>query len=345
MSVKLKSLVLVLLLLPLLIYEILNYFQLPDTSAEPVGTEIIIPRGASLTRIADSLKSHGLIEQKSLFIFWAKSLGYEASLKSGLYLVPDKLNYPQLCTFLATTKPEDINVRLIEGWSTRRILEEISWRLNLDFHALDTLSRDAGFCAQLGIEGDDLSGYLLPDTYSFPLGISAQEVLRYLVRQTLQIFSADSVNAQLKSRGLSRRQIIIMASIIEGEAMLDKERATIASVYWNRIKRGIRLQADPTIQFLLGGKPRRLLYKDLKIDSPYNTYKYKGLPPGPINNPGKSSIYAAIFPAKTDYIFFVARGDGSHVFSRTAREHAAAKAAFNKVRREVARQKRYKRGT
>lgn len=119
------------------------------------------------------------------------------------------------------------------------------------------------------------------------------------------------------------------------EAIFDEERATIASVYFNRLKKGMPLQADPTIQFILDGPPRRLLLKDLEIDSPYNTYKYYGLPPGPINNPGKKSILATIFAEDTNYLYFVARGDGRHTFSNTLKEHNRAKLAFDKVRKEV----------
>jgi len=135
-------------------------------------------------------------------------------------------------------------------------------------------------------------------------------------------------------------QILTLASIIEGEAIFDEEREIISSVYHNRLNRRIKLQADPTIQYILDGPPRRLLYKDLEIDSPYNTYKYYGLPPGPISNPGKKSILAAIYPAATKYIYFVAKGDGRHVFSTNASDHQKAKAQFDRIRREVNRQKR-----
>jgi len=135
-------------------------------------------------------------------------------------------------------------------------------------------------------------------------------------------------------------KILTLASIVEGEAIFDDERAVIASVYYNRLKKRIKLQADPTIQYILQGPPRRLLLKDLAIDSPYNTYMYYGLPPGPISNPGKNSIMAAIYPAKTDYLYFVARGDGRHTFSKTAAEHQRAKQQFDQVRREVYRKKR-----
>ena len=131
----------------------------------------------------------------------------------------------------------------------------------------------------------------------------------------------------------------------EGEAIYDKERAIISGVYHNRLNIGMRLQADPTIQYIINDSPRRLLNKDLKIKSPYNTYLNKGLPPGPINNPGIESIKAALYPAKTDYIYFVARGDGYHTFSRTKEEHNIAKKKFQKIRRELKRQQAKKGNT
>ena len=147
---------------------------------------------------------------------------------------------------------------------------------------------------------------------------------------------------KLNEMSFTPHQVLTLASIIEGEALLDEERPVIASLYHNRLKRGMKLQADPTIQYIIKGPPRRLLIKDLKIDSPYNTYIYKGLPPGPINNPGEASIRATIFPADTNYLYMVAVGDGSHTFSRTLSEHNKAKEAFDKVRREVARERKNK---
>lgn len=342
MSGKKKSLLIVLFLLPLLVFKIFYYFKVPGENEKTVHrTELIIPRGALLTQIADSLHRHGLIEQTKLFLLWAKTLGFETKIKAGLFQIPDGLNYPQLVRFLAEAKPEDIRVTLIEGWSTEEILHQLNKRLRLNVSVLDSLVRDAGFCRQLGVEAGNLTGYLLPDTYAFPFGINEEQVLRYLVKRTTALFKPDSVKARLKETKYSMHQILTLASIVEGEAMIDAERPVIASVYWNRLRRGMRLQADPTIQFILKDGPRRLLYKDLEIDSPYNTYRYSGLPPGPINNPGRASVLAALFPAQTKFIYFVAKGDGSHVFSRTSSEHIRAKAAFDRVRRDEARKKYY----
>jgi UPF0755 protein len=177
----------------------------------------------------------------------------------------------------------------------------------------------------------------LPETYLFSYGMREGEIIHRLVDSTLSIFQSDSVQWQMQKLGMDMHEILTMASIIEGEVVVDSERVLVSSVYHNRLKRKWHLAADPTIQYIIPGPPRRLLNKDLEIDSPYNTYKYIGLPPGPINNPGKKSIMAALFPADTRYLYFVATGDGGHRFSQTASEHAYWKEKFDQVRREVRR--------
>ena len=134
---------------------------------------------------------------------------------------------------------------------------------------------------------------------------------------------------------LTQHQIVTLASIIEGEAIYDSERPIISAVYHNRLKRGMKLQADPTVQYIIKDGPRRLLNKDLKIKSLYNTYLYQGLPPGPINSPGLESLKAALYPEKNDFFYFVAKGDGYHTFSKNERDHERAKRAFQRVRRKV----------
>jgi UPF0755 protein len=149
----------------------------------------------------------------------------------------------------------------------------------------------------------------------------------------------------MKELGMDEKEIITLASIIEGEAIYDRERPVISGVYHNRLNIGMRLQADPTIQYIIEGSPRRLLNKDLKIKSPYNTYLNEGLPPGPINNPGIESIKAALYPVETDYLYFVAKGDGYHTFSRTKEEHNIAKRKFQKIRRQLKKQQSKKDNT
>ena len=153
-----------------------------------------------------------------------------------------------------------------------------------------------------------------------------------IVKEFQQVFN-DDLRERAEQIGLTVNEVLTMASIIEGEAIFDSERAIIAAVYFNRLQKRMLLQADPTIQYIIKDGPRRLSLSDLKIDSPYNTYLYRGLPPGPICNPGKASILAVLYPDDNNYLFFVARSDGYHTFSTTIEEHNQAKREFQKVRR------------
>ncbi len=323
------------LLIPFLIYGLVKYCRLPGSLNEKTTVEISIRKGSSFAAFADTLQKKELITHKGLFTLWAKICGLDTRVPAGTFKVPQGLTNPQLILFFKQAKPELISVTLIEGWSTNRILLRLSKRLHLRYSVLDSLAHDSLFLQVFKIPVNDITGYLLPDTYVFASGISEKGVLTFLVKKTLQIFKTDSIRLRMRKLGLNRHQVLTLASIVEGEAVLDRERPVIASVYLNRLRVGMRLQADPTIQFLLPDGPRRLRYRDLKIESPYNTYLHKGLPPGPINNPGKKSILAVLFAPETKYLYFVARGDGSHVFTRTAREHARAKRKLDQIRKKI----------
>lgn len=328
-----------LLLLPLLVVFLIDYFRVPQLTEYSITVPLIIPRGSTVDAIADSLYVSGLVSDKELFILWLTTLDMDRQIKAGYYEIPKGLNYAQLITFLSQSTSKEIKVTLIEGWRIEDIAEELHHRLQVDKTDFISLTRDTSFISELGIHAPNLEGYLLPDTYFFYWGVDAKSVIQYLVEQCLDLFD-DKAMEQIQRFNLNIHQTLTLASIIEGEAIYDDERDIISSVYHNRLKRRIKLQADPTIQYILDGPPRRLLLKDLEIDSPYNTYKYYGLPPGPISNPGKKSILAAIYPAHTNYIYFVARGDGRHTFSRNATEHQQAKEEFDKIRRDVRRKKR-----
>ena len=186
----------------------------------------------------------------------------------------------------------------------------------------------------LKIESESLEGYLYPDTYFFYDGIDEESVIKRLVKE-FQVFWSDSNIAMANNMNFSQHEILTLASIIEGEAIYDSERPVISAVYHNRLKKGMKLQADPTVQYVIKDGPRRLLNKDLRIKSPYNTYLYKGLPPGPINSPGFMSLHAALYPKENDYLYFVAKGDGYHTFSKNEKDHERAKRAFQRVRKKV----------
>jgi UPF0755 protein len=193
------------------------------------------------------------------------------------------------------------------------------------------LVRNKEYARSLGIDADTLEGYLFPDTYYFPKGIKLEDIPRKMVQRYKTVF-VDSYRSRAKELGFTEQQIITLASIVEKEAKVLSERKLIAAVYYNRLKLGMKLQADPTAVYGTKAWITKITANDLKRKSPYNTYLHKGLPPGPIANPGEGAILAALYPEKVDYLFFVAQGDGSHYFSKdySAHEKAVNRYKWNK---------------
>ena len=196
------------------------------------------------------------------------------------------------------------------------------------------LSSDKLFLRKLNINAPTIEGYLLPDTYYFYENVSPEEVLIRLNNEMEKLFD-DQAKLQMKKLGLTKNEILTLASLVDGESNKVSEFRRIAGVYYNRIKKRIKLQADPTIQYLIRNKRKynKIYYKYLEIDSPYNTYKNYGLPPTPINNPGRDAVLAALYPEKHSLLFFVADGTGGHVFSKTSREHKRNVAKYRRWRR------------
>ena len=204
--------------------------------------------------------------------------------------------------------------------------------MNLDSTKITILCKDSNFIKSNDINESSLEGYLFPDTYFFYVGEKPKSILKHLIKMNKSFWTKNHL-LQSKKLNLSKHQVLTLASIIEGEAIYDSERAKISAVYHNRLNIGMRLQADPTIQYIIPDSPRRLLNKDLKIKSPYNTYLNWGLPPGPINSPGKNSILAALYPEHNDFLYFVATGDGYHTFTTNEKDHNKAKRKLQKLRR------------
>jgi len=204
----------------------------------------------------------------------------------------------------------------------------LSERLSVDSSAVVSLAADSGLLATLDIPS--LEGYLFPETYFFPWGTHALEAVSEMVAMYRTM--TDTVWPRELPLGLTRAGVIKLASIIEAETKVDSERVLVASVYSNRLRADIKLDADPTVIYGLGGIDRPLLKKDIEKDSPYNTYLHKGLPPTPINSPGLASIEAALHPQETDYLYFVADNSGGHRFSRTNAEHNRARQEIRRAR-------------
>jgi UPF0755 protein len=298
----------------------------------------IIRRGMSLPQIADSLARQGFIQNPARFIFADKILKWGNQLKAGKYSLPPRASTLALYKLFRSGKAMQQRVTLPEGKTFADFAGILRRTMEIDSAAFVRLAEDSAVAKELEVKAAHLEGYLYPNTYSFVWGVSPREIIRTLVQEFHRHVN-DSLRQRATALDLSLHQVVTLASIIEGEAVVDSERAVISAVYHNRLRQGILLQADPTIQYIVPGPPRRLLNRHLAIDSPYNTYLYPGLPPGPVNNPGIASIRAALYPANVNYIYFVARGDGSHVFSRTLQEHLRAKRDFDLIRARVRREK------
>jgi len=294
--------------------------------------KIVIKKGQTLNQVIDTLYSKGIIPSKRNMKIAAYLLGAEKNIVAGRYEIPNSISYVNLVLLFKEGKCEQpVYVHLYEGITLRALGKVLNDKLLIDSSDVVRLATDQIFIDSLASEQQNnlsltlnsLEGYLLPGDYYFYKDTSPNEVLRKLNAKFVSFFSENLKGSSVFPK-YNFNQVITMASIIQGESKKSEEHKTIAGVYYNRLRLGMKLQADPTIQYALNGKWRRLLYSDLKIESPYNTYKHFGLPPGPINNPGQSAILAALNPEEHNYIFFVADGTGGHTFSENYGKHLLA---------------------
>jgi UPF0755 protein len=309
-------------------------FTYPYIKPKEGSNIIVVSKGSTVKNIVDSLYSKKIIYNKTYFYIATYIKNAQKKLKAGVYKIPSKISYLGLVDiFVKGGENELLVVTIPEGIWLPDLAGLLSRKMGLDSTKIMELSYDSKFIKSMGIEAKSLEGYLLPETYFFDKMMDEKSVLQFLVRQNEKIF--DSLNlAKMKKLNMTRHEILTLASIIDGESNKFDEFAKISSVYHNRLKRGMMLQADPTIQYLLRAeRPKRILFKHLEIKSPYNTYKNYGLPPSPINNPGKQAILAAINPLNTNYYYFVADTDGRHKFATTLSEHNRNVAIYRQMQR------------
>ena len=307
----------------------ISWIFLPFYSAAPIN--VVIPPGADSYRIARILYQQKVIKNKFLFILLSKILNWEKTLKAGKY----EFTSSNMIDVLRKLREGGIKISRVtipEGlpkWDIAEILETEEIIKKDKFLALvdnpASLKKDFFFLSSV----KNLEGYLYPDTYYFIKEENQQEVIRkFLFRfQEIVLPIYEKKDPQ---DNLSLEEVIILASIIEKEAQVSSEKPIIAAVFRNRLRKGMKLRADPTIKYALGDFRTRLTYRELNASSPYNTYLHYGLPPGPICNPGKDSIYAVLHPANVNYLYFVAKGDGTHKFSKTYEEHLKAVYKYQK---------------
>ena len=285
----------------------------------PVRFEIA--RGESLEQITDSLYDQGIIPNRTSMKVAAFLYGAEKRIRAGRYEIPNGLSYLDLIELFLYGKADYlVNIKLYDGSRIKSMAATLKVNAFIDSASFVNECNDRSFLDSLGLDYPTIEGYLLPQQYPIYERSSAREVIKKIYNGFKNYFS-DSLKARAKELGYSVHDIVTLASIIEGETKKKQEMPVIAEVYYNRLKRGMKLEADPTVQYLIAGKWRRLLYQDLKTNSPYNTYMNYGLPPGPINNPGKPALLAALYPDNNNYLYFVADGNGGHKFSSTYSEH------------------------
>ncbi|ETX08015.1 endolytic transglycosylase MltG [Candidatus Entotheonella palauensis] len=300
------------------------YFQTP-AAPEAEEQTVTIAAGSTLRQIADGLANHGLIRHRAMFIAYVTWWQPGPHLQAGEYILRASMSPAQIADTLRQGKVRHYSLTIPEGLTVREIAAIVAEQQFGDAATIRTLMTDAAFIASLDLETASLEGYLFPDTYHLPRSISEKALLTLMV-DTLRKNYTNEIAARAEQLGLTQHKVLTLASLIEKEAQVDDERPLISAVYHNRLRKGMRLQCDPTVIYALGERfDGNIRKRDLQIDSPYNTYRYAGLPPGPIANAGRRSLEAAVNPAPADYFYFVATGsNGQHKFSRTLQEHNRA---------------------
>ncbi len=295
------------------------FLILPPTSSEEI-VNFEVPVGSSSQTIAKRLVEQNLIRSEYAFRLIVKHRGTGKRLRAGTYTlqrnmalwhIVDEFEKGQV-NLVCWTVPEGLTVSAIaELWETTGYGAAAAFREAAESECL---------LEQFGLQDKSVEGYLFPNTYKFAKGTTAEQAVEMMLEEFKQRWT-EKFDEDAQNLGLTQHEVVTLASVIEKEAQVKSERPRIAGVFHNRLKKKWRLQADPTVLYALGNPKRLLTRADLKVDSPYNTYAHRGLPPGPIANPGIGSIIAALRPEKTDYFYFVAIGEGKHHFSKTLSEH------------------------
>ena len=284
---------------------------------------VIVPRGATLRVAAESLARAGVVQNATAFRLYGMMRGSDRSIRAGTYVFKRGISWGDVLDDLRGGKGLEQAITIPEGWSLIQIVPQLARVLEVPVDSVQAAVRDTALLHRLDVPTPTLEGYLFPDTYVFPDGTTARAAVRVMVERFERVWQPEW-NARLQALAMSRHDVMALASIVEKEARLPEERPVIAAVYLNRLKAGMLLQADPTVQYALGKHVARVFYKDLEVESPYNTYKHTGLPPGPIASPGKPSIVAALNPANVPYTYFVAHPDGHHEFTTSFSAHSIA---------------------
>lgn len=292
-------------------------------SATGEAVRVTVAPGAAFEAVVRELVEAGLVRRAWTLEFFARATRQDRQVQRGTYEFTRGTPALDILRRLVEGDVLAVRVAVLEGftmWQVAAALEPAG----VDSTAMMAAMRDPDLVRALKVPTETLEGYLFPDTYEVPFGSDARDIVAQMLTRFHGVWTRE-YDRRAGELGMTRHQVLTLASIVEAEARVPDERPLVAAVYHNRLRIGMKLDADPTVAYAMGGYRGRLYYKDLAIDSPYNTYRRAGLPPGPIGNPGEGSIRAALYPdASARALYFVARGDGRHEFSETLKEHAAA---------------------
>lgn len=316
--------------------------QTPYKAYSEEETFFTVERGATGGAIGRALEASRIIADARLFRLTLRLRGEEGRIQAGEYRFAEPLSTLEVIDRLTAGEIYTFAVTVPEGLTLAETAEHLAAKGLGEADLLEQAFKDVATIAALDPEAVDLEGYLFPSTYRFPRNPAAKEVAATMVSHFKLIFDGTR-QARARELGLTPREVVTLASVIEKETGKAEERPLIGSVFWNRLERGMSLGSDPTVIYILklrGSYDGNLRRADLALDSPYNTYRYAGLPPGPIASPGAESIDAVLHPAETPYLYFVSKNDGSHHFSKTLREHNNA---VRKYQVEYFRQRRRER--
>ena len=306
----------------------------PDVGPE---LRLAVPQGASLAQVVDSLAARGIVRSPGLFELYARVRGAAPRIKAGHYAMRAPSSWASVVRRLTRGEVLTEPLTVPEGFTLAQIAPRIAALTGASPDAVAASLTRPGLEEALGVPGPGLEGYLFPDTYLFASGVPVETVVAAMATRYGEVWTPER-RARLEASGLTEREAITLASIVQAEARRVDEMPRIAGVYHNRLELGWLLQADPTVLYALGGYRERLLFAaiDSVADNPYNTYAFAGLPPGPIGSPGEAAIDATLAPDDHDFLYFVAWPDGTHVFTRSLAEHNRAVDSARQARRDGA---------
>ncbi len=320
---------LILVLVVIILAVVYLLASLAPVSQANGGKEIIvtIPPSATASNVGRILKQEGLVRNSLIFSLYARHTGLDSCIKAGEYRLNDSFSTPVLLKELVKGSQTELSFTVPEGYTTAQIADLLAEKGLAD---RDKFLQEAAteefaypFIQDLPEGEKRLEGYLFPDTYQVNGDRSEISIIDTMLKRFAAVIEELDFREQAEKNGLSLHEALTIASLVEREAMVDDERALIAGVILNRLRIDMPLQVDATVQYALGATKPILYYADLEIDSPYNTYKVYGLPPGPIAMPGRESLLAAVHPADTEYFYYMAKPDGTHLFAATLEEHEA----------------------